>query len=211
MGSPKTQRILAASAFGILTAFILMLNPNISASVFNGGTIQQGIQAAAGVGGISAMSANELMARLIQVILSVVTTLAVLTIVIAGMFLILSIGDEGQKDKAKKIIQYTIIGIIVILLAQVIVDLVFRVFTGDVGGVRELVTTVVVKLLLTVLNIVTTIALLMLVVAGLYLIFSLGDEGQKDKAKKIIQYTIVGLIIILFARVIIIFVNTLFG
>jgi glucose uptake protein GlcU len=38
-----------------------------------------------------------------------------------------------------------------------------------------------------------------------------GDEGEKDKAKKTIIYVIIGIIVVLFARVIVSFVNTLFS
>ncbi len=205
---------LHAGVLGIVTAVMLLLLPNmgpIGASVFGGSSIQEGIQHAAGVGGISNTNANEIIENVIGTMLSVTTTLAVFTIVIAGMFLVLSIGEEGQKDKAKKIIQYTVIGLAVILLAEVIIETVKAVISGDSGTAQVLVTGVVLSILSVILNVVTTLAVLMIVVAGLYLILSLGEEGQKDKAKKIILYCIIGIVIILFSRAIVVFVNSFFG
>jgi Type IV secretion system pilin len=61
---------------------------------------------------------------IIVIILDFVLLLAVLFVIIAGIRLIISGGDEGQKDTAKKTIIYVIAGIIIILLARVIVTFV---------------------------------------------------------------------------------------
>ena len=60
------------------------------------------------------------------------------------------------------------------------------------------------------LNFVLIIAVLAVVIAGFYLITSGGDEGQKDKAKNIIFYAGIGIIVIGLARVIVLFANSLF-
>ena len=48
--------------------------------------------------------------------------IAVIFIVIAGIRLVVSQGEEQEKDKAKKTILYVIIGLVVILIAQAIVS-----------------------------------------------------------------------------------------
>lgn len=60
------------------------------------------------------------------------------------------------------------------------------------------------------LDFVLVLAILMIIIAGMYLIFSNGDEGNKEKAKKIVIYTIVGVILVLFARAIVIYVDNFF-
>ena len=50
----------------------------------------------------------------------------------------------------------------------------------------------------------------MIVIAGIMLVISGGDEQQKDKAKKIIIYTIVGMLVIGFASAFVGFVASLF-
>ncbi len=62
--------------------------------------------------------------NVIKKILTFMALVAVVIIVIAGIRLVVSQGEEAEKDKAKKAILYTIIGLIVILLAQAIVDFV---------------------------------------------------------------------------------------
>ncbi|MCA9370759.1 MAG: hypothetical protein KC680_02240 [Candidatus Peregrinibacteria bacterium] len=57
-------------------------------------------------------------------ILSFMALIAVVIIVIAGIRLVISQGEEGEKDKAKKTIFYAILGLVVILLAQAIVGFV---------------------------------------------------------------------------------------
>lgn len=68
----------------------------------------------------------------------------------------------------------------------------------------------IVDLLVAVLDFILIIAVVFVVVAGIRLIVSGGDEGEKDKAKQTIIYVIVGIIVVLFARVIVVFVNNLF-
>lgn len=59
-----------------------------------------------------------------QTILSFVSLVAVVVIVIAGIWLIVGLGDDSSKEKAKKIVIYTIAGLILILIARAIVTFV---------------------------------------------------------------------------------------
>jgi succinate dehydrogenase/fumarate reductase cytochrome b subunit len=67
------------------------------------------------------------------------------------------------------------------------------------------------KIIQQVLDFILIIAVVYVIVAGLRLIVSGGDEGEKDKSKTTIIYVIVGIIIVLFARVIVVSVNNAFG
>lgn len=60
--------------------------------------------------------------NIIKKVLTFMALVAVVFIVIAGIRLVVSQGEEAEKDKAKKTIFYVIIGLVVILLAQAIVD-----------------------------------------------------------------------------------------
>ena len=68
----------------------------------------------------------------------------------------------------------------------------------------------IVTLITFLLDFVLIVAVLAVVVAGFFLIASGGDEAQKDKAKNIIIYAVIGILVIGFARVIVIFANSLF-
>ncbi len=77
---------------------------------------------------------------------------------------------------------------------------------ANVGDIK----TLIVNIVTTVLDFVLLIAVVYVIVAGIRLIVSGGDEAQKDKAKQTIIYVIIGIIVILFARVIVSLVNSLF-
>ncbi len=94
------------------------------AQVFNGGGLQEGVDAASGVTGIATGDPRSVIINILITILDYVALLAVIMIIVAGFYLILSLGNDEQKDKAKKIILYTIIGLLVILFARLIVSLV---------------------------------------------------------------------------------------
>lgn len=54
----------------------------------------------------------------IKKVLDFMTLIAVVMIVIAGIRYIISQGEESEKDKAKKMIIYVIIGLLIILIAS---------------------------------------------------------------------------------------------
>lgn len=70
----------------------------------------------------------DLLVRITENILTYVGIIAVVMIVIAGIILVVNGGNENSRDRARKIIVYTIIGIIVILLASAIVRFVLGIF-----------------------------------------------------------------------------------
>lgn len=71
---------------------------------------------------------KEGITNVIQKVLDFMTLIAVVMIVVAGIRYIISQGEEGEKDKAKKMIIYVIIGLIIILIARAVVTFVIGVF-----------------------------------------------------------------------------------
>lgn len=71
--------------------------------------------------------------------------------------------------------------------------------------------TAIASIIAKVLDFILIVAVLYVVIAGIRLIVSGGDDGAKDKAKNTIFFVIAGIVIILFARVIVSFVNTALG
>ena len=85
------------------------------------------------IGGVDATDTGAVRTAILDIlgtVLSFLALIAVIVIVIAGIRLILSQGEETEKDKAKKTIFYAIIGLVVIFLAQAIVGLIGSVGTG---------------------------------------------------------------------------------
>lgn len=71
--------------------------------------------------------------------------------------------------------------------------------TTDNTDIRDVIT----KVLGYVLSFLALIAVVVIVIAGIRLIVSQGSEEERDKAKKTILYAVIGLLIVLFARVIV--------
>lgn len=74
--------------------------------------------------------ARALILGWIQFILSFMFLIAVVTIVVAGIMLIISFGNDGRRQKAVKIILYTILGLLLIMFAYAIVSTLIRVVGG---------------------------------------------------------------------------------
>ena len=72
---------------------------------------------------------------------------------------------------------------------------------GEAGadGIRDIIEQIIVA----VLNFLALIAVVVVIIAGIRLIVSQGNDEEKDKAKKAIFYALGGLVIVLFARVIV--------
>jgi hypothetical protein len=80
--------------------------------------------------------------------------------------------------------------------------------TPDVAGLPDAssedeLRTVITDILAGVLNFLALIAVVVVVIAGIRLIVSQGEDDAKDKAKKTIFYALIGLAVVLFARVIV--------
>ena len=71
------------------------------------------------------------------------------------------------------------------------------------GASQDSIRQIIIKVLTAVLNFLALVAVVVIVIAGIRLIVSQGEDEQKDKAKKTIFYAIAGLLIVLFARVIV--------
>ena len=93
--------------------------------VFDGPGLSGGVEYAGNVEGIAeAEDPRTTIADILTAALNFAAILAVIMIIIAGFYLVLSLGEDEKKDKAKKIIYYTLIGLMVLLFARIIVGLV---------------------------------------------------------------------------------------
>jgi type IV secretory pathway VirB2 component (pilin) len=179
---------------------LIIINLSVAIRDFLGG-IATGSSAFGGSTGL-----NVVVNAIINVFTSYVGLLAVAVIIIAGFYLILGLGNDSSKETAKKIVLYTAIGIVLILLANVIVAFFQGLPTGtNTSGIYDVILTI----LKTVLSFVGLIAVVVIVIAGIMLLVSGGEEGRKDTAKKIIMYAIIGLIVIILASAIVRFIASL--
>ena len=90
-------------------------------TVFNGGGLGAGIAAATQISGPVQMDARTFVLVLLAKVLNFMALAAVVAIVVAGIFLIFGGGEDTSKTKAKNIIIYVGVGLLVILLARLFV------------------------------------------------------------------------------------------
>ena len=93
----------------------------VHAAEYGGGGLTAGTGDAGAVVG-----STDIRTRVIEIVkevLSYMALVAVVVIVIAGILMVISGGNDESKEKAKRIILYAIIGLIIILLAQGIVQI----------------------------------------------------------------------------------------
>lgn len=112
----------------------------------------------------------------------------VLMIVISGIRMVTTLGDQGAFDKAKKILAINCGGVALMLLAATLVNGVSSTNSGFIN--EELIG--IGQFLLTLFGFLCVVAL---IIAGIFLIVSI-DEGNKDKAKKIVIGTLITLVLV---------------
>lgn len=152
-----------------------------------------------------AANINDLITRLIDASLLFFGGLAVLVIVYGGIRYITSTGDPEQIKKARDIIQYGVIGTIIIILSSAIAKFAKNKFANNppLEGVIN-------TLINVLLSVAGTLAVLFLIIGGYQYITSLGNPEQISKAKSSITYSIIGLIIVILSYVIVKFVFNIF-
>ncbi len=124
------QYVRLASAFVIASILIaatarMQSMERVSAQVFDGPGLEYGVELADSISDLpNNNNPRRVIVDVLEAALNFASLLAVIMIIIAGFYLILSLGDDEKRDKAKKIIFYTLIGLVVLLLARVIVGIV---------------------------------------------------------------------------------------
>lgn len=99
------------------------MTTSLLAQVFEGGGVGAGIGAAGAIG-VSNAPIRDTIVNILLAAVNLVALLAVIAIVVGGIYLIAGMGTEESRERAKRIIIYTIVGLFVILLVRVIVGFV---------------------------------------------------------------------------------------
>ncbi len=128
------MKLLARTATTLSSAALstLAFAEVAAAQVFDGPGILGGLNAAGGINGLPNGDVRGTILRILSTVLSFLALIAVITIIIAGILLIVSLGNEEYKERAKRIIFYTLIGLVIILFARVIVGIVTVFLAGQI-------------------------------------------------------------------------------
>ncbi len=117
------MKLSSRLSYSTLAATLAAFPMSILAQVYKGDGVEAGVEAAAGLG-LATGDPFDVILAVLRVILNLVALIAVFAIIIAGIYMIISLGNDERIEKAKKIIKYTLIGLIVILFARILVGLV---------------------------------------------------------------------------------------
>ena len=113
----RSTRMIAAGG-------LLLLPSVMHAAIFQGGGLSSGLQYAAGIAGLSHNSnARSVIGTVLVRVMEFSALMGVIAVVVAGLYLILGFGNDNSQEKARKIIFYTLIGLVIILFARLIVGL----------------------------------------------------------------------------------------
>lgn len=78
----------------------------------------------AGANGIPTMSDDQLLTNALNLTYFLAGTIAVIVIIVAGIMYTTSSGDAGRVTKAKNLLTYSIVGLVVVLMAFTITNFV---------------------------------------------------------------------------------------
>ncbi len=118
------QRTLARWQYSLgMAAFVALNAPRALAQVFDGPGLEGGVDAARDIKGpITGTSLRDTVIKALAFILDFLALAATVMIIAAGAVLIVSMGNEEAKNKAKAIVKYVIFGLVLILFARFIVS-----------------------------------------------------------------------------------------
>lgn len=127
--------------------------------------------------------------------------IAVIMIIYAGIQYILSAGDAGKAKTSRQNITYSLIGIVVIILAYAITNFV----TTNVAAPTD-----VASLAANITNIaffaIGILAVIMIIISGLRYITSAGDAGKAKSSRQMLTNSLIGIVIAVLAYAIVSFV-----
>lgn len=153
---------------------------------------------------------DELLTSLLTFLQSFIVILALIFIIIGALLYVTSAGNDGRMEAAKKCILGAMIGLALGIAAPAFLREIYKIVQGrdplnlppGVGTSLTLlqIATNVLNFLLTIIGI---LAIIMLVIGGMMYLLAAGDEDRIDRGKKIVKYSIIGIIIALGSMVLV--------
>ncbi len=202
--------LIAVITGGILTTIIVVIGPlNFVGIVYNG-TPGFSMLNTGDVVGLEAIGIS-------QWLTTISVMMGVLFIIIAVLRAVASLGDEAAYTAARSQLLHVIVGVVLIAGAY----LVQLAFFGSADGPGQVVTGalniepnpllgLISEKLLIILNIITLIAVGILIYAGLRMIVSFGREEDYNNAKALALRVVAGLFVLILSYTLVFIVATIF-
>ncbi|KKU80017.1 MAG: hypothetical protein UY05_C0016G0004 [Candidatus Peregrinibacteria bacterium GW2011_GWA2_47_7] len=187
---------------GVMGLFIVGLAGELSdiLSVEGGGFLKDGN---------TAIKQSRIFNRSVETILTflkyIIGSIAVLFMIRSGLKLVIGGEDEEEITKAKKNVAWSLIGLFFILLATPLVNNVFfKIDTGSYPGIEGVRPQLdpqaglgeIIGVTNFIVSFIAPFAILSLVAGGIMYIVARGEEQQVERAKKIIVWALLGIIVI---------------
>jgi type IV secretory pathway VirB2 component (pilin) len=152
----------------------------------------------------------QVVQKVLTYLQGIVGALAILFIVLGGIFYMLSAGNETMVKRAKLCWTGAVIGLAIALAAPTFLREILQILGGQGGDCSGVATAggsslkdIIGRALNLLLSIIGIIAIISLVIAGGMYLTSYGDETRIDAAKKMATYAVIGIVIALGALVIV--------
>jgi multisubunit Na+/H+ antiporter MnhB subunit len=130
--SLKLTIVALLAAVGLVTSFF---TPAFAACTSGATCVESGLNSTGGTGGGTEI--GPIIKLIINALLFILGAVAVIMIVIGGIRYTISQGDSGAVTSAKNTILYSVIGLVVALLAYAIVNFVIDQFTSSTGASKS--------------------------------------------------------------------------
>jgi cbb3-type cytochrome oxidase subunit 3 len=152
--------------------------------------------------------------------ISLSVAIAILLIVVSGIYLMLSPEDEELKTKAIDTIKWSIVGLIIIMLSYTIVEIINNIkfdsgTNPDIAihiksqkeldnlAKGDLRSEIIPEIIKTILKLMGTLAFLLFIYAGVIMVLRDGDQEKVTKAKQILKYSVIGAVVALTAYLVV--------
>ena len=186
-------------------------NPVNNDPIFDGDGLVGGLgQAESELTGTGIRADQDLVpaiANVINFLLGFVEIFAILAFVVAGFYFILGFGSDSAIQRARKILIWAAVGIIVIEFSKVLVDFVINASTatGDtsvnVRGDADI-EGAIIGVINFLLGFVALAAVTAFIISGFTFILGFGSDSSVQRARKIMIWSAIGIVVVGFSYVI---------
>ena len=206
--SIKTKKLLFNLAFSSFFLFFLTL----IATIFSHGLVK-----AETIGVDNPLEyddVNSLASQIRSYLLMIVGGIAIVFIAISGILYIFAgiTGNDNLVGSSKKALLGSVVGLIVILMANILLDEVYFIVLGQQLSFAELsIKDILVRLVNFLLAIVGTLAVITFVIGGIWYLFGGADQDKIQRGKQTVKYGIIGIVVALSGIIIIRQISAIIG